>query len=42
MKLCRGKHVYSVYFIPNIEYCKQNGYEYVCLNFLWWYIGLIR
>ncbi len=40
--ITKGEHIYSTYFIPNIEYCKRSDYEYICLNFLKWYIGLIK
>jgi hypothetical protein len=41
-RFTRGEHLYSIYFIPNIEYCKRDGYEYCCLNFLKWFIGFVK
>ena len=42
MGICRGQHIYSIYFIPNVEYCKRDGYRYLCLNFLKYYIGFMK
>lgn len=41
-RICKGEHVYSFYFVPTIEYSKGNGYEYLCIDFLKWYIGIIK
>ncbi len=40
MRICKGTYVRRMCFIPTIEYEETGGREFLCLNFLKWYIGL--